>query len=481
MLMKGLENKLMGNCDKETRIYCRSFNHMQKYLETLEKDHKALSDWDLSSLGLYLCKCVEQEINSTIVQLIREYLGIVMPDYYCRFDPVFDRYKIAVDTARIGSHHWVFFNESRGYFQKHLLKTVPMGDAYHSLEALLRDDPRAFSEYPVLKNHKFKETWRSIFNLRNSIAHAGTIIECYEYCRTFFLEFMPQLSSIKEDLAPEGWKEQTHGINVEPPISAPPEPKVDGVQAILAQFHKTGKPKASPENYAYWEALKEQAHEAFQRDSDSANDLYSLLGSFESQFDWFEIPFENEGKFGIKDIVGRVVIPAKYDGFLYLQSMVFPSPKSSPVELETKIGLVERYSGKELTEFKYDSMWRMQFHNNYYFRIEGSKAVGAISDQGVELVPCIMDQLEELTVGVIFKSGDKYGYLALDYGFCVPPIYDDISVIDLDIPLVFILNGVEGNVSNTGQFYSKEYLERMEEDDSLEYVEKYDLLMIPEG
>lgn len=483
--MNVLENNLMKNCDKETRIYCRSFNHLQEYLEQLlERDSDTLSDWDLSSLGLYLCKCVEQEVNSSVVQVIRKYLGIQMPEFYCRVDQECSRDDSSVYT---GGGHKVYFNEPRDKVNADRLRTVPLGDVYHALETLLREDFRWFSQYPVLKDYKFRETIRSLFPLRNSIAHSGSVInrkrlvECYDYCRTFFVVFMPKLAAIKQQLAPDDWEEQDLVIEVEPAIIPPPKPKITGVEAILANIPATGKPKANAENYAYWESLHNRARQALQDDPDASNELYDLLGAFERQFDWFEYPFEDRGKFGIKDIRGCVVIPAKYDGFLYLQSMVFPSPKVSPVRLDNKYGLVERYTGKELSAFIYDSMWRMQFHKHFYYQEDGSKCVGILSDHGEELVPCIMDKVDELTVGVIYESGDRYGYLALDYGFCLPPIYDEIKVVDLNIPFVFVLNGVEGCISNKGQFYSKEYLEKMEEDDSLEYVEKWDLLMVPEG
>ena len=97
--MNIINNRLTDNCDKETRIYCKSFNSFQDGLKAFEADGIEMSDLDLSSLGLYLCKCVEQEINSTVVQLIRYYLGIDMPVFYCRRHPSFDRYRASVDTG----------------------------------------------------------------------------------------------------------------------------------------------------------------------------------------------------------------------------------------------------------------------------------------------------------------------------------------------------------------------------------------------
>ena len=481
--MSIIENNMIKNCDKESRIYCMSYNNLQRYLKEFEENSSTMGDMDLSSLGLYLCKCVEQEINSTVVQLIRYYLGIDMPEYYCRVDPKFSRYDAAVDTGNDSVHHWINFNDYRDFNHKNILRPIPLGDAYRAMCVVIEEDRDWFSNYPVLNNDTFKETWRSISKIRNEIAHSGTIIkrevltECLQYCLTFLRDYMPKLAVIKDELAPDGWLDETHSINIESSITEQPKPKLNGVDAILAQFHRTGKPKATSVNYDFWKRLQKNFDEADRDNFKEVEECYNLMMAYQNQFDWFDIPYEDNGKFGLKDILGEIVIPAKYDDFLLLQSIVsFYSPVSA-VKKGKYYGLVERYTGKELTPFEYTDIYKLEFHGCYLFHKEGLKSFGIVNEKGKELIPCIADSYNEFTVGILYKSCEKYGYLALDYDLSIPPMYDDFIFDDFNEPFVFVINGVEGCISNTGKFYTKDYLTRMEEDDSLEYVEKWDLLM----
>ena len=385
-----INNRLTSNCDRETRIYCKSYNSFQESLKSFETNGSLMSDLDLSSLGLYLCKCIEQEINSTVVQLIRSYLGIKMPQYYCRFDKFLPRDESFVDTGRNGSSHKVYFNAYRDNNHRDILKAVPLGEAFEAMRRLLEDNPKWFRNYPVLRNAKFQETWRGITRLRNDMAHAGLVCkrerlkECYEYCLSFFKEFMPQLSDIKAELAPDGWIDEDHYIDVEP-----------AVREIVERA-----PKGS-------------------------------------------ITIAEE----------KILIARK--GFYY--------------------GLVQRYSGKELTDFIYDDI--QEWGDFFLFKLNGSRSYGVLNARGKEVVSCIIDSTAAFVAGLEIQSGDKHGFIDYRFGLCIQPIYDDIIFVDFDEPLIFVLDGVEGWVYKDGKFYSKDYLERMEEDDSLPYMEKYDFLV----
>ena len=484
--MSIIANNLINSCDKESKIYCKSYNSLQRYLKNFEDNNSRMNDMDLSSLGLYLCKCVEQEINSTVVQLIRHYLGIDMPDYYCKVDPNFSRYDAAVDTGNGSVRHWVYFNDYRDYCHKYFLKPIPLGEAYRAICVLLEEDPDWFFDYPVLNNCQFKETWRSISRIRNEIAHSGTIIrreilnECFKYCLSFLREYMPKLAAIKDELAPNGWLDDSHSIDIEPSVIEPPKTKSNGVEVILSQFQRTEKPKASPENYEYWKTLKIKHEESISEDFTLAENYFNLLIAYENQFDWFDIPFEEKGRFGLKDILGEVVIPAKYDDFWLLQSIIKDYSNVQSVKKGNHYGLVERYSGKENSEFVYDCIWKLDFHNCFFFQKDGSNSYGIISANGEIMIPCVIDKHWELKSGLIYKSGEKYGFFSWYYDLNVPPVYDDLIVPDLNEPFIFVIDGVEGCISNEGIFYTKEHLRRMKDSNCLEYVEEADLLMEPE-
>ena len=72
-----------------SRVYSEMFNVLEEVMQDDEK-LKALSPLDFSALGMYIGKFVEQEINSSVVQLMRKTCGIDMPDYYCKRYPQYD-------------------------------------------------------------------------------------------------------------------------------------------------------------------------------------------------------------------------------------------------------------------------------------------------------------------------------------------------------------------------------------------------------
>ena len=66
------------------------------------------------------------------------------------------------------------------------------------------------------------------------------------------------------------------------------------------------------------------------------------------------------------------------------------------------------------------------------------------------------------------------------FDFCVPPIYDEIVFEDLDVPLTFIIDGISGQISSDGTFYSKEELKKLEAEDEVAYS-KMEFIMEYEG
>ena len=370
--MKLIEEKLLAACDEESRLYCRSFNGFEKLLRENKEIVLKLNDIDLSALGLYLCKCVEREINSTVVQFIREYLGIEMPDYYCKPCKDFYRFNAGVNTGRDKAPHWIYFNDYKDPNHRESLKLIPLGDAYQAAESLHRSDPSWCEEFPILRSFKFRELWRSIYRLRNEIAHAGTfldhddLVKCYDYCREFLVDFMPELAEIKDALSPDGLEEAS----------------------------------ADVKNSVNTEPLKTD----------------TLLSQFKT----------------LKD--------------------------------------------------KYSTLYSIEFHPEcFLFKQEGCECYGIVSRDGEELVPSIIDSIEPLIYGIIIRSGEKYGLLSSEYGFFVPAIYDNILVADVDIPYVFVIGDQRGCISKEGKFFTLNHILNMEEDDNLEYVEKWDLLMEKEG
>lgn len=484
--MDTLDNKLTNGCDKVSKTYCNSYNKLVKMLDrVLSGDEELLQEWDLSSLGLYLCKCVEQEINSSVIQILREHLGIKMPENYCRVERGFPREDATVDTGKWGAH-LVRLNDSMDPDHRNVLKLIPLGDALSVTIKLVDDDKYGswFDDFPFLKSLRFRETWRRIGEIRNRIAHAGAVIrkdellECVELCKVFLEEFMPELASIKEELAPEGWK----GWDVRPSDSGITLKKEK--RWAVKTFSEIQRPIPTLKDYYHREALAKYLKELSEEGKyEECSVVWAEQREFENQFNWMDIPFEENGLYGLKDFKGDIIIPARYDDFTELHHYLNQIDADVSVVVKNgKMGLVRRYTGEELTSIDYDFIENKQWTYLYYFRKDGCKALGILNKDGKEMVPCIMDWACAWTnyAGFPFKSGDKYGYYSDVFDFYVPPIYDDIQIPDLDTPIIFIIDGIEGSISSEGVFYTKEELKRMEEED-LEAFEDLELLMEYEG
>ena len=67
-----IEKKLTDGCDKLSRVYGNMLNVLEEILQD-EQKMKELSPLDFSALGMYIGKFVEQEINSSVVQIMRAF------------------------------------------------------------------------------------------------------------------------------------------------------------------------------------------------------------------------------------------------------------------------------------------------------------------------------------------------------------------------------------------------------------------------
>ena len=143
-----IEKELTDGCDMASHVYSNMFNLLEEAMHDGEK-LKELSPLDFSALGLYIGKFVEQEINSSVVQIMRAFFGIPMPDYYCKPYPDSSRTKAIVQCRS----KVIQLNEVTGWGDDLSLKTVMLGDAFSALEQSKALDKRDFfAKYPWLND-----------------------------------------------------------------------------------------------------------------------------------------------------------------------------------------------------------------------------------------------------------------------------------------------------------------------------------------
>ena len=227
----------------------------------------------------------------------------------------------------------------------------------------------------------------------------------------------------------------------------------------------TTRPKATAEVIKEFEDLRD----ALQRTDPADGNLKVLTDKYtelEESYDWFNIEYTDPttGKKGMKDVAGKLVVPACYDGFYEFRSYLH-SPYAPVIAFkEGKYGIVRGDgSGQILCEFKFDSISHMDFTSLYIARWDGNKEYfGVIATNGDVICPNILTLYYEPFNGiVIIESNKKLGVIDLDTYQCVLPEYDNLDA-DPDEYIVFHKDGQEWYITDEGERITKEQFENDE-------------------
>lgn len=465
-----IDEKLTEGCDRLSRVYGNMFNALQEIMQD-EGKLKELNPIDYSAIGLYIGKFVEQEINSSVVQLMRQFCGIDMPDYYCK---MCHDYRINADV--INGKRTVRLNEQKDPKHASLLKSIPLGDAYYALIQLKKEDPDFFKDYLWLNDKVFLEAWRRLFMFRNDVAHIGTVIDVQMLKENFeffqrFLRFMPDILDLKKELAPDDYIESL-------PLAS--DDNVKPKQPLIVSS-ATGKPYA-PKNVAqhYCELLNRHIPNDFDFEAEMewTEELNDIIAKYNLDAMIFIGP---NGKKGMMDCLGNILVPARYDGFGFLPKP-FDFPRKSVNALRNdKFYLVSLDgSGKELTE-GYDMIdlaISCHMYSPYIYTRDGVKSCGFMSITGEEICDCYVDKYFGGLNSIWYQSGDKHGFWQFGNIF-LPPIYDNIEMLgDPWNPLLFTLDGVQGLVRHDGSFMPLSEYKKLDEDeqDEWDYIcEQYEM------
>lgn len=448
----------INGCDNKSRIYFESFNMLQPLinigkkkmtLDSIKISLNNMDSFDRSALGLYIGKFVEQEINSSVVQLMRQYVDIDMPDYYCKRNPSYD-----VDAIVKSGNKKINLNAQGNKGNSYSLQTLPLGDAYYALEALKEEAPDFFDDYQWLNAPGFLDSWRQLFMFRNQVAHIGTIISHEEISNALsiferFLTYMPQIMALKEELAPD---DSTYATPVQ-------KPKAQETEEQEEQL-----PPATPEDYKrYCELLgKDLSDESFAE----INELKSTKSFFT------QVITGPDGKKGLRHPSGKILVPTIYEGIAFTHDVTFFDRAVVVACQDGKEALVKADgTGEKITDFLYDSIGCAEFNSGYfYYRRGGSLAYGIMKYDGKEIIPCIIDKhYEPFSTCMIFKTGYYYGLW--DFGEKIlMPIFENIEY-DVEEPLMFTLNGERGFMDisdyDNWHFLPLRDLEAIEDEDEL--------------
>ncbi len=362
------------------------------------------------------------------------------------------------------------------------LKTISLGDAYRALMVLKKEDNNGFfDQYSWLSNQTFLDAWRELSKFRNKMAHIGEIIDAdvlknnYEIFQSF-LNFMPDITKAKEDLAPEGYSQPLERVNK--PIDGKNDLPIASTRCMGVRFEEECKFKVE----SVYDDIKRI--ELIAEEEKRAKELYLKrleknrisISRIKDKFlhNVVKVFKKRNGGKGLKGLSGNILVPPNYDEFGFIPKTTDDYQRKSVIAIRDKKYILVALdgSGKELTTEQYDEikLAGKKFMNSpYVYRKNGRTAWGCMDEWGKEMCDNIIDSYVCSEKGLTYESNELRGYwhFAEPTSPFLPPIFDDIEKMDSqEEPLLFILNGVEGHVKIVGdgfEFISLSELNKLDD------------------
>jgi hypothetical protein len=171
----------------------------------------------------------------------------------------------------------------------------------------------------------------------------------------------------------------------------------------------------------------------------------------------FTQAFVENGKKGVKDNEGNILVPAMFDEIEFLWA---EQNKRRPcvVDLDGKVGLVASDGkGTMLAECKYECGREIAFSDCYAFKDTNGKW-GVINSQGKVCIPFAQDYIymSKESSYIFYDKGEKSGVYVEGLGLATDAVFDEVVEACADSVLKVKNEGKEGFVTTEGKFISKE-------------------------
>ena len=198
------------------------------------------------------------------------------------------------------------------------------------------------------------------------------------------------------------------------------------------------------------------------------NALHREYEQLRDAYDLFDQIFEKDGKKGVRNAGGRVLVPAQYKEFSETYTYrrygyVMPIPAC---DFNDKYAIVKcDGKGTPLCEFEYE-MIRFMFGSCALYKcwklVGDNYLRGVIDSEGNVIVPCEMEEVYSISNGfsVVEKDG-KFGAVTTN-SLYIEPSYDEIE--ERDGYLTVCKDGKWGYISSKGEFIDMDDEDRMDEE-----------------
>ena len=188
-----------------------------------------------------------------------------------------------------------------------------------------------------------------------------------------------------------------------------------------------------------------------------SQEIYQEHSDLIHDYDWLDVEFEENGKRGLKNVKGEVLVPAIYDDFASLESYFLPSLPVAAIKDGKRLLVKRDGSGDPVTEAKYAHIKRIAYSAIYAVSLAENEDRYALMVGGEVITPYEIERCYGLVDGCIILEADgKYGVLAVEQGLVyIAPEYDEVCDQGVGDDFLFVKDGVEGFVTLDKRFISK--------------------------
>ena len=201
------------------------------------------------------------------------------------------------------------------------------------------------------------------------------------------------------------------------------------------------------------------------REFEMINALKNQQSQIMDSYDWSDQELEIDGKFGLTDCFGELLIPAEYEETWFRANYFVTREKPIACKKGNKWGMVlPDGKGTIVTEFRYDNLFLGEYYSfwNFIIVVKEDK-YGFIDIKGNSLTPIDLDEIYQPgnRLGQV-RKGDKYGFIYYNSDY-VEPVYEEIRFSVDDRRCQVKLNGQWGFVVTDKNFITTDELVGEEE------------------
>ena len=227
--------------------------------------------------------------------------------------------------------------------------------------------------------------------------------------------------------------------------------------------------KATAEDLKTYEEFEKRMNSLDPVDNKREWDETAKAGNdFVDSHDWFTIVIEKDGKEGVMDLDGTVLVPPIFDKVAYTYSRIHVNANKPVVVVNNgKFGIVRADgTGEMVLPCEHDFI-RLTDLLHFFLVIDNGKIM-FVNGMGEQLTPQTIDKVYGTSNGIIaVQTGNKLGLFDITSGLFVEPAYDDIEA-EFEQPVIAYKDGVAGYLSaEDGHFLPKEEYDDSDSDECI--------------